>query len=158
MQSELKFVVANPSNLSAMLSWFSSEQDIAQWGGPGVRYPFDLSSLIADIKLSSLDSFCLLDHNVELLAFGQCYERLGHCHLGRLAVAPSHRGKGLVNELIAGLIEFGTKKFAVAPSSLFVLSNNIGAISAYKKYGFIEAEYPEPMPLKDCLYMTYEKG
>jgi len=156
MTHKLDFIPAETAHLSAMLRWFNNEDDIRQWGGPDVRYPCDLSSLAADAKLDSLDSFCLFNNEAELLAFGQCYERLGHCHLCRLAVSPAHRGKGLICELMTQLIGYGTKQFSVSPSSLFVFASNARAISAYKKYGFRATEYPEKMPFKDCLYMIYD--
>lgn len=154
MPNELIPVPAKRSHISTMLCWFESEQDVTRWAGPKVQFPFDLESLITDTNLDSTDSFCLVN-GAELLAFGQCYERLGHCHLCRLVVSPDRRGEGLIKPLLTHLIAFGTRKFEVNQSSLFVYANNKGAISAYQKYGFRLTDYPEPMPMENCEYMTY---
>lgn len=71
------------------MSWFSTEEELSIWSGPGFRYPFDLSSFKEDLKLDSLKSFSFVSHERKLLAFGQYYPRLGKCHLGRLVVNPN---------------------------------------------------------------------
>ena len=78
------------------MSWFNSEPELREWAGPVFDYPFDAQSFTNDLKLDTLDSFSMLNQQGELLAFGQCYERVGRWHLGRLAVSPEHRGQGLV--------------------------------------------------------------
>lgn len=72
-----------------LMSWFSTEEELSIWSGPGFRYPFDLSSFKEDLKLDSLKSFSFVSHERKLLAFGQYYPRLGKCHLGRLVVNPN---------------------------------------------------------------------
>jgi ribosomal protein S18 acetylase RimI-like enzyme len=142
------------SNLIEMMSWFSSEQELINWSGPNFRYPFDLSSFIADLSLHTLDSFALVSKGSEFLAFGQYYLRLNKCHLGRLIVNPSLRGQGIVTELLHQLSHIGLKKLEVKGCSLFVLGDNANAIKAYQKFGFSFENYPDEMPLKNCLYMV----
>jgi ribosomal protein S18 acetylase RimI-like enzyme len=38
--------------------------------------------------------------------------------------------------------------------SLFVLSDNKAAMKLYQKMGFVEAEYPQTIPLENCIYLT----
>jgi ribosomal protein S18 acetylase RimI-like enzyme len=90
------------------------------------------------------------------LAFGQYYERLGCCHLGRLVVAPEQRGKGIGELLVTELIARGTLALGIARCSLFVLDYNTRARNLYRKLGFVEAQYPERLPLPDCLYLRRE--
>lgn len=135
------------------MNWFTDQAITLEWAGPGLRYPFDEQTFLEDLALNRLDSFVLTEKD-QLMAFGQCYSRIGRCHLGRLAVAPEARGKGLVAELMDRLIEFGQEKFVANSSSLFVLENNEAAIRAYSRYGFVEESYPEPMPFERCLYMV----
>ena len=138
------------------MSWFESEQKLIIWSGLNFRYPFDQSTFTEDLNLDSLDSFVLISDDFQLLAFGQCYLRLGRCHLGRLVVSPKQRGKGLVSNLISLLSNFGMNKFNVDACSLFVLEENIPAIKAYEKIGFITTDYPDVNPLDNCLYMVKE--
>ena len=141
-------------HLVEMMSWFSSEQALTDWAGPNFSYPFNLPSFVEDLKLNSLSSFSLVDNNSNFLAFGQYYQRLGKCHLGRLIVNPNLRGKGIASTLMFSLCELGLKELAVKECSLFVLAHNDNAIKAYEKFGFSFAHYPDEIPLAHCLYMV----
>lgn len=136
------------------MQWFTSESELSEWSGPNFRFPFNLKTFKEDLKLDSINSYFLIDKNTSVVAFGQYYQRLGKCHLGRLVVNPEYRGKGYAAILISELIEVGLKELNVKDSSLFVLKDNKSAIIAYEKQGFIKAIYPEKMPLKDCYYMV----
>lgn len=150
----MKLVAPSSDLLKEMATWFQSESDLRAWSGPHFRYPFSSHSFVEDLRLDSLSSFCLVSQDANLLAFGQCYNRLDRCHLGRLVVSPMHRGEGIVDKLIDQLSAYGLKKFDLDTVSLFVLTHNESAIKAYTKYGFRVAEYPEENPLEDCLYMV----
>lgn len=138
-----------------MMKWFRTESELSVWS-PNFRYPFDFDSFKEDMKLIELNSFSLVSEQEELMAFGQYYRRLNRCHLGRLAVSPNHRGKGIVSVLMEQLSEHGMQKLEVTGSSLFVLQYNLSAIRAYEKSGFKVEPYPEQNPLPDCLYMIRE--
>jgi len=142
------------SHLLEMMSWFSNEKSLTDWSGPNFRYPFDLNSFAEDLKLNTLNSFSLISNQNEFVAFGQYYQRLGRCHLGRLIVNPKFRGKGIASELMSGLCELGLKNLQLKECSLFVLSHNEQAIKAYEKFGFSFTDYPEEIPLENCLYMV----
>jgi ribosomal protein S18 acetylase RimI-like enzyme len=142
------------SHLIEMMTWFSNEQDLMDWSGPNFRYPFDLSSFVVDLKLSTLSSFTLISHKSEFLAFGQYYQRLDRCHLGRLIVNPNFRGKGIASELIQQICKLGLNDLGIKECSLFVLEHNVSAIKAYEKFGFAFVNYPEEIPLENCLYMV----
>jgi ribosomal protein S18 acetylase RimI-like enzyme len=150
--------LAQPSaaDIKTLMGWFNSELELREWAGPAFAHPFDVQSFTSDLKLDSLDSFSMLSQNGELLAFGQCYERVGRWHLGRLAVSPNHRGQGLVQKLIYLLAEFGHRQHGLSSNSLFVLEANASAIRAYEKCGFTMTEYPEAMPMQNTFYMIRE--
>lgn len=142
-----------------VMTWFDSEEKLRSWAGPNFTYPYSQASFKEDLILNSLKSFSLISsshfsNDEKFLAFGQCYRRVGRCHLGRLVVSPQHRGEGIIANLIKLLIEYGLQSLAVDEASLFVLKDNKSAINAYLKYGFAFAEYPETMPLQGCHYMT----
>jgi len=141
------------SHLIEMMSWVSNAQDLKSWSGPNFRFPFNLASFSEDLKLNTLSSFVLVSNDNEFLAFGQYYLRLDKCHIGRLIVNPKYRGKGIVLELMRYLCNLGMNQLSVKECSLFVLTHNHSAIKSYKKFGFTFANYPEKMPLDNCLYM-----
>jgi len=140
-----------------MMRWFSSEGELRNWAGPNFEYPYDQASFMRDLNMGSLSSKSLVSSDGEFLGFGQCYLRVNRCHFGRLVVSPDYRGQGVVAQLLGLLTAFGIDKFAVKECSLFVLIENQSAIAAYLKYGFEVAEYPEKMPIENCLYMTINR-
>ena len=148
--------IAKPtqSDIQTIMSWFSNEEQVRQWGGPTIRYPYTLESLCEDIKLETLASYCLFSPTQQLLAFGQYYLRLGKCHLGRLVVNPSCRGGGIVSELIDHLCHIGAAELDADEYSLFVFQNNEPAIKAYQRNGFSLQDYPANIPMENCWYMT----
>jgi len=155
MRSNAELSAVTELHVTQMMKWFVNEPEasLREWAGPNFNYPYDLSSFKQDLKLDSLDSFSLISDEFELLAFGQCYERLSCTHLGRLVVSPQHRGKRIINDLMLELIAFGTHSFNTVTSSLFVMEHNKPAISAYQRFGFEFVSYPETIPFESCLYM-----
>ena len=143
-------------NLNELMSWFTNEVQLQQWSGPNFEYPYTFDSFKRDLRLESLSSFVLLNEANEFVAFGQYYLRVNRCHLGRLIVKPSWRGKGIIAQLISALTVSGKKELGVKVCSLFVLANNKSAIQAYQKFGFSLSQYPEEMFLDNCLYMIKE--
>lgn len=150
----MQLIQALEAHIVGMMGWFANEDELKQWAGPGFRYPFDLSSFTEDLKITPTNAFSLVSDKGELLGFGQYYQRLDKCHLGRLVVNPKFRGKGIIAELIKLISVQGTKALNVTACSLFVLSHNKSAVKAYQKVGFVLADYPDEIPLADCLYMV----
>lgn len=144
----------NDDHITELMSWFTNEQQLKQWSGPNFDYPFTVESFKRDLRMESLSSFVLLNDDNQFVAFGQYYLRLNCCHLGRLVVKPTLRGKGIITQLIQTLEKSGKQKLGVKSCSLFVLADNEAAIAAYQKSGFSLATYPEAIPLDNCLYMT----
>lgn len=130
------------------------------WGGPQFRYPVTQETFLADVKLSELKSYSLINEANELIAFGQYYLRVGRCHLGRLAVTPKQRAKGFGKLLIHKLMGMGCDELKVKESSLFVYELNTYAVEVYKRLGFELTPYPEYIPIEHCLYMVkaFETG
>ncbi|QQX82532.1 GNAT family N-acetyltransferase [Shewanella sp. KX20019] len=141
-------------HLEEMLTWFTDKQALFDWAGPNFRYPYSLTSFSEDLALSKLASFSLVSDTHQLIGFGQFYRRIDRCHLGRIVISPKWRGKGFAKILIEQLNAKGLKTLNVGQSSLFVLSHNHQAIYTYRKLGFVQSDYPEAIPLKDCFYMT----
>jgi ribosomal protein S18 acetylase RimI-like enzyme len=141
--------------LPELMSWFEDAGACRVWGGPSFRFPFTRDTFRADARLDSLATFALATDEATLLGFGQYYLRAGRCHLGRLAIAPAHRGRGLGGSLVRELCRIGSAGLGVETYSLFVLPGNERAIRLYERLGFAPARYPEPDPMfDDCIYMV----
>jgi ribosomal protein S18 acetylase RimI-like enzyme len=136
------------------MTWFPDEHSCRVWGGPAFRFPFTPETFLTDSKFAEFASYVLIREPAELCAFGQFYLRAGRCHLGRLAVAPSQRGRGVGTQLIRMLMREGTKALGVTESSLFVHITNTSALALYNRLGFTRASYPEPdRMIPDSYYM-----
>lgn len=150
----MRLTQPSDKNIIELMSWFSSEDELSIWSGPNFRYPFDLSTFKSDLNLNNLKSFSLMSSEGDFLAFGQYYLRLGRCHLARLVVNPSFRGQGIASHLISQLSILGKSDLSTDSCSLFVLGQNESAIQVYTKLGFSMADYPEKIPLENCLFMV----
>jgi ribosomal protein S18 acetylase RimI-like enzyme len=139
--------------LVELMSWFPDAHACRVWGGPQFRFPFTPATFRDDAKIDSLPTWMLVDAG-KMVAFGQYYLRIGRCHLGRLAVMPHRRGRGIGAALVRELCARGAAEFGVDEFSLFVLPGNERARRLYERLGFVPDRYPEDSPLyADCIYM-----
>lgn len=143
------------TDLRELMSWFQDGSSCRTWGGPEFRYPFTEETFREDAKVQELASWSMVDGDGALCAFGQYYPRLGRCHLGRLAVAPALRGRGIGRALVTELAQRGLAELGADACSLFVLPGNERAARLYSRLGFVGRPYPEPAPIFDaCTYMV----
>jgi ribosomal protein S18 acetylase RimI-like enzyme len=151
----LKLQAFRPTELRELMTWFPDRASCQVWGGPGFRYPFTEDTFREDAKVQELASWSLMDSEGTFCAFGQYYLRLGRCHLGRLAVAPGLRGRGIGTTLVRELGERGRAELGADSYSLFVLPGNERAMRLYSRLGFVARPYPEPASVFDgCVYMV----
>ncbi|MGE0032193.1 MAG: GNAT family N-acetyltransferase [Steroidobacteraceae bacterium] len=132
------------AHLPELMSWFPDELSCHTWGGPEFRFPFTEATFREDARLASLSTWALVGNDGKLAGFGQFYLRVGRCHLGRLAIAPDSRGRGLGATLVRGLCRQGGPALGVGTCSLFVVPENDRALRLYRRMGFSVFPYPEP--------------
>ncbi len=145
---------ANQEDLRELSGWFRTEQEVKQWGGPGMHFPLDLQRLRVDIGWGTARSFALIDDDGRLVGFAQILERFGRRHLARVAVAPGMRGRGIGGHLVTAVLEAAGD----GPDfSLFVYEDNVAARKLYEAMGF-ETRPPEPPPIRGCLFMVRRAG
>lgn len=151
-----EFVVSSVQHKLAVKTWFNSNAEIYTWGGPNMVYPMADDIFQALLSAPHLSSYSLLNDEQQLLAFGQHYMRLGRHHLGRLAVNPGVRGRGLAKVLIEQLLSKAKNTESAIGASLFVFADNQVALQCYQSLGFQAVPYPEVMPgnMQNCLYMV----
>ena len=138
-----RLVPATRDHLREMMAWFPSPESCTLWGGAEFRYPFTEATFVADSRCEELPTYSLVAEEDALLGFGQYYDRVGRCHLGRLVISPDHRGRGLGTRLIEKLIELGAPALRANECSLFVARTNPAAARLYERLGFTIAPYPD---------------
>ena len=147
-------VPSRKTHIPELMSWFPDQQACAQWGGPDMRFPFTEKSFLQDIHWKKMPTYSALTEEGHVLGFGQFYEKLGRCHLARLAVAPQFRGQGLGREFISSLMAISKEQLGKTECSLYVLEQNPQAVACYKSLGLSPVMAPEAdIKLKDCIYM-----
>ena len=154
MGGSLQLKPCTDQELVAVFRWFKSTQAVLYWAGPEVSYPLQIKRFKQESKFDKSHSHVLINQANQVLAFGQYYQRLDCCHLGRLVVAPNHRKQGLGQELVAQLLALGQQHLGLDHASLFVLKDNLPAMRLYQKLGFVETNYPQTIPLENCIYMV----
>ncbi|TQV81049.1 GNAT family N-acetyltransferase [Aliikangiella coralliicola] len=131
--------------------WFKSKEEALTWGGPKINFPFAHQQLIKDLNWPETPSYSLIDNDGHLAGFIQVFDRFGNNHLGRVAIHPNMRGKGLGKKLMTSVF---TKVNPGKKLSLYVVKNNLAAVNLYQRLGFVEVTPPENYPLmENCLYM-----
>jgi ribosomal protein S18 acetylase RimI-like enzyme len=154
--ASVQLIAATEAHVPQIMTWFPTEHSCRVWGGPEFRFPFTAETFLVDVKLTSLSSYTLIGESAGVYGFGQFYLRAGRCHLSRLAVAPTHRGRGLGAQLIGMLLREGKKTLGVTQGSLFVHVTNTSAITLYERLGFRRSAYPEPrVEIPNSYYMIF---
>jgi ribosomal protein S18 acetylase RimI-like enzyme len=142
------------SDVEIVFSWFRNEKAFETWAGPRIRYPQQADELYELLQQHGYYLYSLISEKGTLLAFGQI-QLLPNClHLGRLAVNPDFRGKGISYKLIDKLASQGKKLGNFTHLSLFVYTSNNRAIHTYKRFGFVQHAWPKGLnSIDNCLYM-----
>lgn len=144
--------------LPELMRWFGDAASCAAWGGPHFRFPYDAATFREDAALATLSTWALLEEPDSFVAFGQYYLRVGRCHLGRLAVAPHARNRGVGTRLIRELCNKGAAELVADEFSLFVLERNANAARLYRRMGFEARTYPEPLPASEPMHYMVASG
>ena len=120
----------------------------------GDQHYYDIEQLISNELSLLLIAETLVDGHSSITACGYADVRESktyidhdlHAYLGFMYVDPKHRGKGLIQELIAKLFEWAKLREA-NHFYLDVYADNTAAIKAYEKLGFkasmIEMKYAD---------------
>jgi ribosomal protein S18 acetylase RimI-like enzyme len=149
----MEFRRFDPAHLPQLMAWFEDAAQVRTWGGPEFRFPFDARSFREDSKVDEISSWSLVAGDT-LAAFGQCYPRIGRCHVGRVAVSPQRRGEGLGTRLIRDMSAWGIAEFGARELSLFVNKDNPAAHRLYRRLGYRELPYPDPAFMPAAHYMV----
>lgn len=150
----IKLRTATEADLTTLKSWFQDQNTARRWGGPDLRFPFRDEEFKQDIHWRQMATYVLTDQT-HMIGFGQCYERNNRHHLGRLVVAPHHRGQGLGQQLIKLILRAVQLQQHRRESSLFVYRDNQPALHCYEQLGYQPTPYPEDVRrFGDVIFMV----
>jgi RimJ/RimL family protein N-acetyltransferase len=137
---------AHEADLETVTGWLSDADAARIWGGPKIRFPLSVDSLLEDIPFTPETSF-VLDDDQGVAAFGQILPRDHHrAHLARIIVNPRRRGAGIGRELCLRLMSETPIGQRAAEFTLNVYPENARAIALYQSLEFIARD--------DFIFMT----
>jgi RimJ/RimL family protein N-acetyltransferase len=135
---------ARPEDAEEMARWFVDITDLAQWGGPEVRFPLSndqLAAWIAEgagerprICFSAVDGNDMPWGHVQFLRDPPRH----WARLGRFGIAPARRGKGMGRALFDKAVRFAFSELEVKHLALAVVPGNERARRLYLDFGFCD--------------------
>jgi len=144
---------ANDKDLLELLSWFHTEAEVKNWGGPFIHFPLTIKQLKIDIEWIIASSYAFFGEDSELIGFAQVFNKYGFRHIGRIVISPLMRGKKIALKLMDALLKSASEDNV--SFSLFVYDNNIPAKRLYERIGFEEGSYPEEQQeINGCSFMV----
>jgi [ribosomal protein S18]-alanine N-acetyltransferase len=135
---------ASASDYETIVTWLPDAEATRRWAGPRVTFPFTAPELELQVQVPGGKSY-VLQSGAAVVAYGQHWVLAKPAvHLGRLIVAPTHRGKGLGRELCVQLIAAAIQATGASAVTLRVYRDNTNALALYRALGFKpEAEESE---------------
>jgi RimJ/RimL family protein N-acetyltransferase len=133
-----------PEHFALLASWFRTERDLLQWGGPFLSFPLSAAQLTAMLdegRLTPPTRHCwMAEDDGGLVGHAQLVFdwRNGNARLSRVAVAPDVRGRGLAGPMLKLVVAQAFGFDSIERVELNVYAWNIAAIRAYKRLGFKE--------------------
>ena len=131
-----------PRHYATLSSWFTTEREVVQWGGPAVRHPLDaeqLHKMLPDTGAhpSQLAWMALTDDacvgHAQVISLDP---DAGVARLARIVIAPEHRGRRLAVPMLRLVIAEVFATPSIARVDLGVYIWNVGAITIYRRLGF----------------------
>ncbi len=119
-----------------LISWINNEEELMQFAGPAYTYPLTKRQLDDALKDEKRYAFSVF-HKKKNIGHCEIYLKESSIHLGRILIGDANnRGKGIGEEIVNELLDFGFRKFDRTVAELNVFDWNTRAIECYKKVGF----------------------
>jgi RimJ/RimL family protein N-acetyltransferase len=131
-----------PEDCERLLTWIDSADALWQWSGArAFTWPLDRGQLLRDLVARGASGGALAAVNGSgemvghVLLEAEPYHGLGH--IGRVAVAPERRGRGLGAALMRATIRRGFDELGLHRLQLTVYTFNAAALATYRSVGFV---------------------
>lgn len=137
-----------PDHFSTLSGWFDSDANVVQWGGPYVHFPLSDEQMTAMLNEGRSDPparLCwMAQEDGQLVGHVQiAFDwRNGNATLGRVAIAPDARGRGLAVPMLRLALASAFDFDAVERLELNVYAWNRPAIRSYERLGFVTEGVP----------------
>lgn len=141
--SMVKLVPLKIEHLPVLSGWFRDEREIVQWGGTAVCFPLDatqVQAMIAEGRTRPLKRLCWMAQEGGVFAGHAQIAfdwRNGNVNLGRVAVAPEQRGRGLASLILAPVLDRAFDWPEIERVELNVFNWNKPAVKTYARLGFV---------------------
>jgi RimJ/RimL family protein N-acetyltransferase len=133
---------ARPEDAKEMARWFVNLTELAQWGGPDVRFPLSedqLAAWIAEIAREQ-PRLCLtaVDESDKPIGHVQFFRDIPKkwARLGRFGIARERRGQGFGRALFDHSVAYAFTALGVEHLVLAVVPENALARGMYERSGF----------------------
>ncbi len=129
-----------------------------EWAGAALSWPLNRRDMIDLLKRGDTREVWAVDKDDKMMGHFQIglNRRLQTAGLGRIALAPLARGRGLSAELIPLIIHRAFTHDWVHRVDLMVYSHNTPAIAAYRTAGFtLEGTRRETTPIQNERWDTH---
>jgi RimJ/RimL family protein N-acetyltransferase len=126
-----------------LLSWIHSQDAMYQWSGArGFTWPLDRGQLLRDLAAhagSSRELLAAVDGGGEMVGHVSLDTTHHHrlANIGRVAIAPDRRGRGLGTALMRAAIRHGFDDLGLHRLQLTVYTFNTAALACYRGVGFV---------------------
>ncbi|WP_338558836.1 GNAT family protein [Erwinia sp. E_sp_B04_7] len=138
---QLTFFTAEDKTV--LSSWFTSQQEVTQWAGPGVAWPLTDSFLDTLLDSASQNPASLLTFAgrlegklVAVAQMGFDWDNRFVC-LARVIVNPAMRGQKLAVQMLQSLVDAAFRDPNLDRIELQVYPFNTAAVRTYEKLGFV---------------------
>lgn len=133
------------ADIPRLISWIPDGTMLLQWAGPTLHWPLTADQLERDIKAGGPGTSHLMHRvdsadgtavgNIDIKAIDRIH---ANAVLARILVAPDHRGRGYALPMVNAALKICFEEMTLHRVGLRVFAHNTGAISTYKRAGFIE--------------------
>lgn len=149
-------------DIASLFSWFQSEREVLQWAGAALSWPLDKREFNTLIKQHrgaepTREVWAVMRDEAMIGHFQLALNRrLKTAGLGRIALAPPHRGRGLAATLMTLILDRAFHRNWVHRVDLLVYSHNVAAIKTYEQAGFVlEGTRRQSTPIQKEVWDTH---
>lgn len=149
-------------DIAELFSWFESEREVLQWAGAALSWPLskrEFRDLIHQHRGPTpvRELWAVFQDNVMVGHFQlSLNRRLRTAGLGRIAISPTLRGRGLAQPIMDLILRRAFEMDWVHRVDLLVYSHNTSAIRVYQRAGFVlEGTRRETTPIHDEVWDTH---
>jgi ribosomal protein S18 acetylase RimI-like enzyme len=132
----MRLIPFQNDHAAEILRWVTFHEEARQWGGPGIRWPLDVSLFPAWHADPEIQPYVLYEGE-ELLGYGEVWvdSEEEEVELARLLVKPARRGQGVGQRLVNLLMEQAVLS-GYPMAFMRVFPDNHAALACYHRAGF----------------------